>query len=78
MTSLRLLLPLLRPLMWLLGALGLYGKGRADANTKNALNTAKATVLAERMREETDDDIQQDTGLADRAKRIGLQRPDGT
>ena len=78
MTALRLLLPLLRPLLWLLGALGLYGKGRADAKANGDLRAARETILAENLRKETDDDIQQDTDLVGRAKRIGLVRPDGT
>ena len=59
-------------------ALGLYGKGRADAMAKAKLQSAEATILAENLRKETDDDIQQDTDLVGRAKRIGLVRPDGT
>ena len=41
MTALRMLAPLLRPLLWLLAALGVYGKLRADAKAKNALQAAE-------------------------------------
>ena len=78
MTALRLLLPLLRPLLWLLGPVMAWIAAKRDAMAKVKLQSAEATILAENLRKETDDDIQQDTDLVDRAKRIGLVRPDGT
>lgn len=55
----------------------LYFTGRRQAAMKADLDQAKDTILADKLRREVDYDIDQDTGLVDRAKRAGLVRPDG-
>jgi hypothetical protein len=74
---LRLLLTFWRPIAALLAGFGLYAKGRADATAKAELASAKATVLAENLRKELDDDLETETDLVARARRNGsFVRPD--
>ena len=65
-----------KPLAWLLGAVGLYAKGRGDAKRQTARKTAEQAVKDERTRERIEDDIQQDADLVARAKRAGIVRID--
>jgi hypothetical protein len=71
----QLLLTLAKPFAKLMAALGLYAKGRSDANLRNEVEAARASIEAERKRRDLDDQIAADTDLADRARRIGLVRP---
>lgn len=72
------LAPYIAGLLALLGvALGWRRSIRRHAIADVEADRARDTILAETMRKELDDDIQQDPDLVDRAKRIpGFVRPD--
>jgi len=72
MTWLALLAPLWRLLRPLWAPLAGYLQGRRDARAAQD----RAAVKAERTRQEIEDDIQQDTDLAARARKSGLVRRD--
>jgi hypothetical protein len=75
MNWLALLGPLWRLLRPLWAPLAGYFKGRHDARVKAELDAARAAMRAEAKRRRIEDDIAQDTDLAARARRIGMQRP---
>jgi hypothetical protein len=70
---LRLLLTLWRPIVALLGAIGLYAKGRADARTKATLRAAQEANEAHEVRNEVENRIARDgaahSGLRERWQR---------
>lgn len=63
-------------LVLLIGALGLYAKGRKDVRRETALEAAERMAKAHTKRQEIEDGIADDPHLADRARGIGLVRPD--
>jgi hypothetical protein len=69
---LRLLAALWKPLAWLLGALGLYGKGRADAARARDLRAARE--YQKTMEKAHDAPVHTDAAAARR--RMRARKPD--
>ena len=57
MILLRIILALWKPIAALLGALGLYGRGRADANAKARLQALEQAMQQYKDRENVESDI---------------------
>ena len=72
--------PIRRALAWLLAGavavLGIFYAGKREASQAAKKATLEGTVKAMKDRERIDHEIDQDTDLADRAKRSGVVRPD--
>lgn len=72
--------PIRNAAAWLAGAviafLAVWGMAKRDARRETALAAAERIAKAERKRGKKDDDIDQDTDLAGRARRSGLVRPE--
>lgn len=60
----------------LLAFLAVWGLAKRQARQETALQAAERIAKAERKRGAIQDDIDQDTDLANRARRIGLVRPE--
>lgn len=63
-------------LVLILGAFGLYRKGRKDVKRETALEAAERIAKAHDKRRKIEDDIDQDDDLYGRAVRSGVVRPD--
>jgi len=59
-----------------LAFLAVWGLAKRQARQETALQAAERIAKAERKRGAIQDDIDQDTDLANRARRIGLVRPE--
>lgn len=57
MILLRIILALWKPIAAFLGALGLYGRGRADANAKARLKASEQALQQHKDRENVESDI---------------------
>lgn len=60
----------------LLALLYAFARGRRSARQETALEAAERQAKAHTKRQEIEDDIADDPSLADRARGVGLVRPD--
>ena len=60
----------------LLALLYAFARGRRSARRETALEAAERMAKAHTKRQEIEDDITSDPHLADRARGVGLVRPD--
>lgn len=58
------------------GIFGIWNKGKRDQRQETALEAAERMAKANADRQEIEDDITSDPHLADRARGVGIVRPD--
>ena len=63
MILLRLIALFWKPIAWVLGALGIYGKGRADARAKAKLHAQKTYMDKRKRMDNADADLHDDPGI---------------